>query len=207
MLTSFLEKIPQRIQYMNRRKAVKKILLLGGGAAIGYSGIKGYNLFKNPDIGLLNQRVSLLNELAETIIPVTANEPGAKSANAGSFIVNMISDCSSRKNQNNFIDGIKDVIQYSMFNYYKPFEECSMTEKNNILQHFEKKGKFSTELFNKANRFIFGDSFFYTLKKYTVLGFCNSKIGATQALSYDYLPGKYIASKALLPNQKGWATF
>ncbi|MBK7290765.1 MAG: hypothetical protein IPI78_11415 [Chitinophagaceae bacterium] len=43
---------------MNRRKAVKKILLLGGGAAIGYSGIKGYNLFKNPDIGLLNQSVS-----------------------------------------------------------------------------------------------------------------------------------------------------
>ncbi len=51
------------------------------------------------------------------------------------------------------------------------------------------------------------DPFFAWLKEATVLGYCTSEIGATQALAYAHVPGDYQGSLPLRPGQKGWATW
>jgi hypothetical protein len=44
------------------------------------------------------------------------------------------------------------------------------------------------------------------LQELTVLGYFTSEIGATQALAYDPVPGRYRGCIPLAPGQKGWAT-
>jgi hypothetical protein len=40
----------------------------------------------------------------------------------------------------------------------------------------------------------------------TCLGYYTSEIGATKALKYVHIPGKYEACIPLQPGQKAWAT-
>jgi hypothetical protein len=47
--------------------------------------------------------------------------------------------------------------------------------------------------------------FFKTLKHLTVLGYFNSEIGATQALAYLPVPGRFDGSAPFEPGQKAWA--
>jgi hypothetical protein len=189
---------------MNRKKAIKRLFLLGGGAVLAYAGIKGYQLYKHPDLEKLDDYKELVDELAEVIIPET-DTPGAKKAGVGSLILVMVKDCSTRQAQNNFIAGLEDLAAYSQSEYNKPFVKCSPDQQASILSHFEKKGKGYGGMVGKIEKKIAGESFFATLKKYTVLGYCTSQLGATQGLRYDFVPGKYIGTD-LLPGDKAWAT-
>jgi hypothetical protein len=190
---------------MNRRKAIFRLLVLGGGAAGVFGGVKAYHLLKEPELERLSQFQPLIDELAETIIPKT-DTPGAKEAGVGKFITRMIKNCTGRKSQNNFIEGLVELVLYTGSRYDKQFEHCNAEQKKAVLAHFEKKGRSRGGKLGKAERYILGDSFFETLKKYTVLGYCTSKQGAMQALSYDYIPGKYIGCMPLTPDQRAWAT-
>jgi hypothetical protein len=190
---------------MNRRKAIFRLLILGGGAAGLYGGVRGYHLLKEPELSRLTGFQPLINELAETIIPTT-NTPGAKEAGVGEFISKMIRNCTGRKSQNNFVDGLGELVIYTDARYGKRFEDCNASQKKEVLQHFAKKGKRHSGMYGKAEKYLLGDSFFETLKKNTVLGYCTSKQGATQALSYDYIPGKYIGCTPLSAGQRAWAT-
>ena len=84
--------------------------------------------------------------------------------------------------------------------------QCSETEKMTIVSHAEKQGRPYPGLMGKVSGKLLGDSFFMTLKKYTMIGFCTSMQGATKAMAYDYVPGKYQGCIPLQPGQKCWAT-
>ncbi|PZR27837.1 MAG: twin-arginine translocation pathway signal protein [Citrobacter freundii] len=189
---------------MQRKKFIKRFLLLGGGAVAAVSGFKAYHVFKSPDFGLLTEALPLISELADTIIPRT-DTPGAKDAGVGAFIVLMVKDCCPTATQNRFIDGVKDLAIYTQMGYGRPFDKCSIAERTAVLKHFEKKSVFFKGTAAKVEHKLLGDPFFTTLKKYTVLGYCSSKAGATQALAYQAVPGHYINTD-LKPGQKAWAT-
>lgn len=191
---------------MNRRKAIFRLLILGGGTAGIYGGIKGYHLLKQPDLDKLTALQPLIDELAETIIPRT-DTPGAKDAGVGAFITQMVKTCTGRRSQNNFINGLEELAVYSKLYYNNSYEKCSPEARRSILAHFESKGSKGNGFWGKAQRYMLGDSFFDTLKKNTVLGFCTSKVGANQALSYDYIPGNYSGCITISPGQKAWATW
>ncbi|NLR69113.1 gluconate 2-dehydrogenase subunit 3 family protein [Chitinophaga varians] len=190
---------------MNRRKAIARLLLFGGaGAAI--AGGAGYHYFnKKPDLGDLDQYLPLIAELAEVIIPET-DTPGAKSAGVHDFIATMIRDCSSRKVQNRFLYGLEDVAAYTRTKYGKSFVHCRKEEKEAVVAHFEKKSRPWEGLMGKVSSRLFGDPFFVTLKKYTVIGYCTSMQGATKAMAYEYIPGRYKGCTPLQPGQRCWAT-
>jgi hypothetical protein len=118
----------------------------------------------------------------------------------------MLKDCSDKKNQKNFINGIKDLEDYTLDNYKQDFLKCSNGQRNEIMRHFEQKAMYSSSLLNKVNNKLFGKPFFTQLKDLTTEGFCISEIGATQAMAYDYIPGSYEACIPLKHNQKAWAT-
>lgn len=179
--------------------------MVGLGGMASYAGFKTYRLFESPDLLSLDKHKLLLGELADTIIPPTNDSPGAKEVEIGVFIAKMVKDCTELKSQNNFINGLKDIIVYSENRYNKSFQHCSLIERSEILHHFEKRDRSYSGILGKVERRVLGNSFFQTLKEYTVLGYCTSRMGATKALAYDYIPGKYI-NTVLAPGQKAWAT-
>ena len=190
---------------MIRRKALGLILLGTGGAAASWGGLKWWQLNHAPDKAYLDGKLDLLSALAETIIPKT-DTPGAKEAGVGQYLLDMVKDCTDKKTQNKFIDGLKDLEQYTQDKYNKSYETCSVEEQHQVMKHFQEKGKPYNGIVGKAQNKFLGKSFFTTLKEYTVTGYCTSQLGATQGLAYLAVPGPYIGCTTLQKGQKTWAT-
>jgi hypothetical protein len=190
---------------MNRRKAILSFFLIGGGATAGFSGYKWYSIHKTPDINYLDNNTGLVADLAETIIPATYT-PGAKAAMVYPVIIGLIKDTADRKTRNIFIDGLKDVQALAASKYNQSFTTLTAAQQVAVVDHFRAGAKNYPGLLGKAKNKLIGKSFFHILKEYTTVAFCTSKMGATQTLAYDFIPGGYNACKPMQPGQKSWAT-
>ncbi|ETZ22607.1 gluconate 2-dehydrogenase subunit 3 family protein [Pedobacter sp. V48] len=189
---------------MNRRKAIFGILGFSAIAAGGASVWKFYNIHKAPNLDLLVDKKLLIAQIAETIIP-GGETPGAKAVKAEDFIIKMVRDCTEIKSQNRFIYGLKELEDYTIANYGKPFTNCNVNDRIQILTYFEDRVD-SNRFVHKVKKKIYGESFIYMIKSYTVAGYCTSKLGATQGLAYDYVPSVFESCLPLLPGQRSWAT-
>lgn len=190
---------------MNRRKAILNMALFTGAGAAALGGYGYFRFFSKPALETLGKEEELLSALAETIIPAT-DTPGARECGVGPFIMLMVKDCTPRTSQNRFLDGLMDVKAYAADKFGKPFTACSVAERGSIIAHFEKRDRPYGSVAGKISKRLIGDSFFVTLKKYTVLGYCSSQPGATKAMAYDYIPGSYQGCMPLQPGQKCWST-
>ena len=190
---------------MNRRKAIVTGSLAAAGLVAGGGGYKWYRIHRVPELGLLQQNGELLAALAETIIPTT-DTPGARETGVADFIVKMIRDCTDRKEQNRFIEGLKTLQQYCLSEYGRPYEKCKEEEQEAVLTRWEQSGKPKNGLLGKVETRFLGRSFFTLLKEYTAEGYCTSQPGATKGLAYLYIPGSYKGCSPLKPGQKAWAT-
>jgi hypothetical protein len=188
---------------MNRRKAIGGILGLTG---IGFVSVYGAKYFigNSNKKGSLEVHMNLLAELVEVIIPTTTS-PGAKESLVHEYIINYIEDCSSRKEYNNFINGLNDLQETSVNTFNSVFEECSETQKKLLVENLEESTSYSGILL-KVNNKLRGRSFFNILKTLTIEGYCTSYNGATIHLAYMPVPGRYDAVTKLKVNQKAWAT-
>jgi hypothetical protein len=189
---------------MNRRKAISSLLLIAGAGAVTITGIKTGTLYKTPDLVWLQSQLPLIEELAETIIPET-DTPGAKTAGVAPFIVTMIKDCAPKKAQNKFLNGLKEVEKRSYSTYQHSFINCTPDQRYTILDYFEERDRPLKGIAGKISFKLFGYSFFSILKKYTVMGYCNSMTGATMGLAYQQTPGRYQGCLPLQNGQKVWA--
>lgn len=118
---------------MNRRTAVKSIFIYG--AAIGgvVSAYEFFKLNRKVDKEYIQSRKKLIEQLTELIIPAT-DTPGAREAGAGDYVARAVSENLSRKDANNFIDGLKELERLSRSKKKKDFLECSMEEQKELLQ-------------------------------------------------------------------------
>ena len=190
---------------MNRRSAIKGVL------AFSFLGASVFSLTKffgvSDPIGrshFLNYK-TLIAELAETIIPRT-DTPGAKDAKVEDYIITMLVNCTDEQLKRKFLDGLKDVQEVSLDKFDRKYEDCNMPEKVIILKEFEHRSIFEKGLLKKVENKLWGQSFFVELKNLTVRGYFTSKLGATECLAYDYVPGKFEACIPLTTNQNSWAT-
>jgi len=190
---------------MNRREAITRIMLGGAGLAVAFGGYNWYEIAKSPDVAYVTNNRELLAALAETIIPAT-DTPGAREAGVADFIIMMIRECTDRKNQNKFIDGLKDLQTYSRSKYGKDYQHCSAAEQETVLTHFEQRDKPYSGIMGKVQNRYLGKSFFTILKEYTVEGYCTSEAGATKGLAYVNVPGSFKGCMPMTPGQKAWAT-
>ncbi|MDB5138054.1 MAG: gluconate 2-dehydrogenase subunit 3 family protein [Mucilaginibacter sp.] len=168
---------------MNRRTAIRNLALVIGGAALlpactEHNPIVHYKHF---DISLDQQ--TLITDMAETIIPKT-NTPGATDLNLYSFIIKMLDDCTTKKDQQAFLKGMGEFNEVPKKLFNKSFADCSKKEKEDVLKTFEKKGN------NYSKDQL---AFYNTVKGLTVFGYTESKYFMTKEVVYELVPGRYNA--------------
>ena len=187
---------------MNRREAVRRATFLLGGA-ITFSGFGGCDMLNQvfvSDIESITSQESLIAEIADTLIPDNNGVPGAKAAGLGPFIVLMMKDCYTADIQKQFADGLKKVDEVSKGKYNKLFISLTLKEREEIFKLF--KAEAQAQITTKESP----SQFFPLIYELTCLGYYTSEIGATKALRYVHVPGRYDACIPLQPGQKAWAT-
>lgn len=188
---------------MNRRKAIIGVSIAGVGVAGLLGGYKWFSMNRSPDLAYLDKETELIASLAETIIPRT-DTPGARDAGVQDFIILMLKDCTTTREQNTFINGLKDIQEYARTNYGKKYQDCTTTQQEAALKNFQRAPV--SGIMGKVKNRLLGRSFFSILREYTVEGYCTSRAGATEGLAYLSVPGSYEACIPLKPGQRAWAT-
>ncbi|MBS4062930.1 MAG: gluconate 2-dehydrogenase subunit 3 family protein [Chitinophagaceae bacterium] len=211
---------------MNRRDLLKQIALLTGGAVIGGElFLAGCKTGAKADAGFTASNISLLDEVAETIIPATST-PGAKAAKVGEFMKVMVTDCYTQRQQDTFMNGIATLDEACEKMHSKSFMECTAEQRKAFLVSLEKEAKeFNKkrdetdgplrEEHKKKNEalpwkdqteFEGSPSHYYTMmKQLTLLGFFTSKTGMTETLRHIPVPGKYDGAFPYAKGDKAWA--
>ncbi len=190
---------------MNRREAVKRATFLLGGA-LTMSGFGAFAEVLTPgmengtEAKSIESQEALIAEIADTIIPDAKGVPGAKAAGLGPFIVMMLQDCYTANIQKNFADGLMKVDEVSQSQFKRPFAALTLKEREEIFKLFKAEAEAQRKTRTASSNFF---PLFYEL---TCLGYYTSEIGATKALRYVHIPGKYEACIQLQPGQKAWAT-
>jgi Gluconate 2-dehydrogenase subunit 3 len=175
---------------MNRREAVQQVALLLGGAisAPAMAGVMGEKTYFGKSLPVSVQQEALIAELADTIIPTTTT-PGAKAAGVEKFIVRVVRDCYPKDDQEKFYAGLTQLNADALKAFGKGFVELDATQRNEAVKILT--------VSNKA--------FFLRAKELTVTGYFTSEIGATKALNYVAIPGRFEGCVPYTKGQKAWA--
>jgi hypothetical protein len=210
---------------MDRRELLKLVTLATGGVLIGgqmfLSGCK--NDPKLGGVAFSAEDISFLDEVGETILPKT-NTPGAKQAQVGEFMKVMVNDCYDETDQKTFHEGISRLNEACEKMHKTSFMEASPEQKQSLLisldkeakEYQKKKNDFDKEQRqkekeekDKGNKDFkkerMQSHYFTMFKQLTITGFFTSKIGATEALRYMPVPGKYDGAFPYKKGDKAWA--
>ncbi|WP_214229383.1 gluconate 2-dehydrogenase subunit 3 family protein [Pedobacter sp. B4-66] len=215
---------------MDRREAVRNMAFLMGGAlsatTIGVF-LDSCNSPSTKTKGNLfaDEQLKLITEVADIIIPTTSS-PGAKAAGVGPFIALMVKDCYPEDAQNTFVKGLDDLEKQSKDQFQKSFLEISPEQRTQLLSKLREETiaatKAEQETLDKqkeadaAKQKGFASilpkdkpktepRFFSIIRDLTLLGYFTSEIGATKAMAYVDIPGRYDGCVDLKPGQKVWA--
>ena len=156
----------------------------------------------------------MIDEIAETIIPKT-NTPGAKDAQVGQFMNKYVMDCYDENQQKIFLDGLSDIQQQSNSKYKMNFEKLTSEQKIELLNALDKAAKdqlsenakiklSDTSALKKQSKV--STPYFTMIKQLTLFGYFTSKPGATEALRYVAVPGKFDGCIDYKKGEHAWAT-
>lgn len=190
---------------MNRRDALSRVALLLGGTVIGaeffLKGCTSADTKIGQSIDFTPDDIAWLDEVAETIIPAT-DTPGAKAAKVGTFMTVMVKDCYDEKNQKIFLEGMTKLNEASKKKYNGDgFMKITPEQRKELLNELDKEQKEYVKNKKKDD-----DAHYFTqMKQLTLLGYFTSKPGATEALRYVAVPGKYESCIPYKKGDKAWA--
>ncbi len=189
---------------MNRREAVNRVALLLGGTIIGaeffLSGCKPAKR-TSATLDFTKDDIAYLDEIAETIIPTT-DTPGAKAAQVGAFMTVMVKDCYDDKNQKIFLDGMVKLDDACDKMHKTTFMSATPEQRKTLLTELDKEQKAYVKSKQKEDP----PHYFTLMKQLTLLGYFTSEIGATKALRYLPVPGRYDGNMPYKKGDKAWAT-
>jgi hypothetical protein len=190
---------------MERRELLKMIALLTGGIVIGgevfLSGCKNSSGSK---IVFTKDMITMLDEIGETILPKTKT-PGAKDAAIGKFMQTIVTDCYYAADQKIFVAGIDELTKRCNEKYKNDFIKCSSEQRTVLIKQIDieakeyndKKFAYDAEKNNKLkgtldfNKDVMPSHWFSMMKQLTLFGYFTSEVGASQALRYVPVPGRY----------------
>ena len=177
---------------MNRREAVKTTGVLLSGLLITSTGLtacKGES--RKIGTGVLNaEDQSLVEEIADTLLPTTPNSAGAKAAGVGPVINLLLTDCRDPAEQNLVVDGLKQ-FRNTVGDH---FASMSQVNRENWLRRIDAEARAAK-----------GPHYFTLLRDLSLQAYFSSEIGTTKALRYVMTPGKWVGCVPLQPGQPAWA--
>ncbi|GAB4107823.1 hypothetical protein GCM10028791_02700 [Echinicola sediminis] len=183
---------------MNRREAMKSVAVLFG-SALSVSTLavfqQGCTRSKDAVMGVFSEEDTLLMaEIGDIIIPETPDSPGAKAVGIGAFMVKMLEDCYSQEDR----EKVSTALVYLQDE--KGFSSENATGQVEIIAALDGQvyGK-DAALDEKLSRG------YKIIKELTLFGYFSSEAGATQALRYELVPGRYEGCIDLKPGDKAWA--
>ncbi|MGZ3845533.1 MAG: gluconate 2-dehydrogenase subunit 3 family protein [Flavisolibacter sp.] len=209
---------------MERREAVKYISILVGGAVIGADAfITGCKTKTGNAQEWTDDDIAYLNEVGETILPQTSS-PGAKAADVGRFMTVMVNDCYEAGDQKVFREGMSKLNDAANNKYGNKFMKLSPQQRHDLLVELDTEAKnyqkkvtdfnnkqsaSESDEISKGNtsyvRQNMSPHYFFMMKKLTMLGYFTSKIGMTQGLRYEPVPGRYDGCIPYKKGDKAWA--
>lgn len=178
---------------MNRREALLTLGSVLGGTIFGAQQLlAGAVNAATAGRTLSAAQLTLLNELAETIIPATPNSPGAKAANLAGFMQEIVRDYYSDAEFATFAKAIDGVTQAAQQRFGgRDFLALNPTERFELLMAFEKTKP--------------APDWYRMVKQLTVWGYFSSEIGSTQALAHVAVPGRFEGVVTVGPEARAWA--
>jgi hypothetical protein len=194
------------LKIMNRREALSSVALLLGGTIIGSEMFLSGCTNADKKIGTAGMNfspddISFLDEVGETIIPAT-DTPGAKEARIGDFMHTIVRDCYDQRDQQIFIDGMGKLNEASNKMNGKGFLASTPDERKKLLITLDKEQKD----YMASKKPTDPPHYFRMMKELTVWGYFTSEPGATKALRYIAVPGKYEGCIPYNIGDKAWAT-
>jgi len=156
---------------MERRVAIKQVLIFAGGMALLPSLMKAAG---QVSINLKNLNVNaddekLLAEIAEIIIPKTGT-PGAKDLGLHLFVLKMVDDCYEKSVQQKFLSGLKT---------FEGLDQAAL------------KQAVADANSGKSNVSEDARAFYRLMKQQTINGYMNSKYVMTNLVVWELIPGRY----------------
>lgn len=173
---------------MNRRQVIIGSAALLGTIAVSTSLLKEL-YFTIKSVDEIPDLVPLLDQVADTMLPTTADSPGAKAASCGEVMAGIINKCYTPEDNKLVAGVLEEINQKSQKTFNKDFSKLSRTECLNVLTPFD----------------VAKEAGYVKLKELTVFVYFTSEIGMHKALRYVEVPGKYDGSMPYMKGDKAWA--
>jgi hypothetical protein len=180
---------------MHRRIAIRNLALIIGGAALLPSCVHetGKASVKLNNLNISADQEKLIGDMAETIIPKT-NTPGAKDLQLHLFVLKMVDDCATKKDQQAFMAGMGQFTDLVDKRYSRSFGECDQKQREQLLLSIEQDKDLKSPIYPAELKTFYG-----AVKGQTVNGYTTSKYFMTKQVVYELVPGRY---NALYPVKK-----
>jgi hypothetical protein len=177
---------------MNRREAVKTTGVLLGGMLITSAALTACSRdSRTPGAGVLDEKdQSLIEEIADTLLPATSGSPGAKAAGVGPIMNLLLTDCREPADQKRVVDGLKE-FRNTVGDH---FASMSQADRESWLRRIDAQAKTSG-----------GAHYFPLVRELSLQAYFSSEVGLTKALRYVMTPGKWVGCVPLQPGQPVWA--
>lgn len=183
---------------MRRRDAIAAITILAGRSLIPVPlFLQGCRAEETTELLFFTQdELELLKQIADTILPETPGSAGAKAAGVGPFIDRYVADCLAADDQQVVRQGLIELEDTCREQFGKPFLRLAADEQHDCLVALDMEAEIHQQTV---------PHYFTLLKGMTLLGYFTSEAGATQALRYVAVPGKYEGSIPYQSGEKAWA--
>src|SRR5690554_4628821 len=188
---------------MNRREAINRVALVFGGTIIGGQlFLEGCIRPATKEVSSLFEKTQtdFLGDIADTILPATKS-PGAKEAGVGEFIPVMVRDCYTEEDQKVFVEGLTKLEEAANKKYQKNFQQLSAEDRTALLIELDKE----QQDYHSNKKDDDPNHYFRMIKELTLLGYFTSELGATKALRYNPIPGRYDGDIPYKKGDKAWA--
>jgi hypothetical protein len=178
---------------INRRTAIRQLAYFSTGIVF-LPACSGRH--SKPDLVLSNFTVDdsgqrTLDVLTASLIPTTET-PGARETGAPLFILKMLDECSSKKDQDTFFKGLKQLDEASRKMTGGPFIAANGAQREMMLTAIGNKQLPGDEL-----------NFFYsTARKLTILSYTSSSYFLTKVQVYELVPGRWHGDVPVPASQK-----
>lgn len=180
--STLLGSLEYHIQNMERRSALRNMLLIVSGAVLLPASLRGAN---GASISLDVLKIdadqeAVLAGFVETLIPAT-DTPGAKELKVHLFVLKMVDDCHGPEDRKLLVSGLASVDDLAKKQFGNRFVACKPVQRKKLLESLNRKREVSAEL----------AAFNMLVKNRAIQGYLVSQYVMTDLLPHKMIPDPY----------------